>query len=230
MKKQLTQVRAKAFAIAMALAIGTFVLSAEAPVMAQGQSGHAGHSNQTQSGDMPYDLHFIDMMMMHHRQGIEMAKLAEEKAENPRVKAFATRTRAGQEKDIPMLQSMRDRWYKDQPAMEHAGMQGMSHDEMQKKMQEQMNDLRDNSGHGFDHQFVDLMAAHHKEAVTMAKEAIAKAEHTDVRTFARTMMNKQQREIGQLNNLRVVLKKSHNHPPASPRRAARPTRSKHARH
>lgn len=174
MKRRLLEgARAAALITAMVFVAGSLAFTVRAqghtghtgqqPQRGQGQSGQTqtGHTGHMQSGDMPYDLHFIDMTVMHHRHGIEMAKLAEEKAEHPQVKAFATKTRKGQEKDIAELQRMRDRWYEGKPAMEHREMPGMSHDEMQKKMEEHISALKENSGHGFDHQFVDLMAAHH---------------------------------------------------------------------
>ncbi|HEU4597547.1 MAG TPA: hypothetical protein VFS10_20640, partial [Pyrinomonadaceae bacterium] len=54
---------------------------------AQDHTGHAGQAGQQQTGhtghgqmaDMPYDLHYIDMTIMHHEQGVEMARLAQQK-------------------------------------------------------------------------------------------------------------------------------------------------------
>ena len=39
--------------------------------------------------DMPYDLHFIDMMIVHHQEAVEMADLAKTKSTNPKVKGAA---------------------------------------------------------------------------------------------------------------------------------------------
>ena len=64
----------------------TFGVSKNAPVSAQ------------QMQDLPYDLHFIDMMIMHHQEGIEMAQLAETKAQKAGVKAFAKRQRPSNRK------------------------------------------------------------------------------------------------------------------------------------
>ena len=81
-------------------------------------------SNQTavsaqQNQDMPYDLHFIDMMIMHHQEGIEMAQLAQTKAVKANVKAFATNAVAEQQKDIEELQAHRNHWYAGKPIMDH---------------------------------------------------------------------------------------------------------------
>ena len=81
-------------------------------------------------------------------------------------------------------------------------------------MERHLSELRENSGHGFDHQFVDLMAGHHKEGIAMAKEAAVKAEHAEVKSFARNMIAKQEKETGELNQLRTTLKGSHHTQPA----------------
>lgn len=216
MNKKLTAARVLTFAFAFTVLTGATTTAQQSTGgAAQGQSTHSGHHQPPpQSGNVPYDLHFIDMMTMHHQHGIEMARLAEEKGENPRVKAFATKTREDQEKDIAELQGHREHWYKDQPKAEHQMSEGVAgpgkgHEEMQKKMEMHMNDLKANSGHGFDHQFVDLMAHHHKEGIAMAREATLKAEHAEIKTFAKNMIAKQQKETEELNQIRNVLKNSH---------------------
>lgn len=41
-------------------------------------------TNSMPAHDSPPDVEFIDMMTMHHQQGIEMARLAEQKTQLPR--------------------------------------------------------------------------------------------------------------------------------------------------
>ena len=205
MKNHLKQARAKALAVAMTFAVGIFVLTAEVTVRAQ---GHTGHSGQTQSGDMPYDLHFIDMMMMHHQQGIEMAKLAEGKAQDARVKAFATKTAASQEKDIRTLQWHRDNHYAGRPKMDHqqmmAHMQNMpGHKGMKMDMEGDMAKLRAATGREFDRLFLDTMSHHHQMAVEMSKEAATKAEHAEIRELARKGAQMQQQEIAEMNRIKA---------------------------
>ncbi len=49
---------------------------------------------------MPYDLHFIDMMIMHHREGTATARLAERKGSTAALRAFAKKTADDQEKEL----------------------------------------------------------------------------------------------------------------------------------
>lgn len=106
-----------------------------------------------QMSDMPYDLHFIDMTIMHHQDGIEMAQLADSKAVNAKVKAFATKTAAAQQKDIEELQAHRNHWYAGKPPMDRAMMESMMksmHPGMNMDMEETGRKLRATSGAAFD--------------------------------------------------------------------------------
>ena len=158
-----------------------------------------------QMGDMPYDLHFIDMTIMHHQDGIEMAQLAESNAVSAKVKAFATKTAAAQQKDIEELQAHRNHWYAGKPPMDRAMMESMMksmHPGMNMDMEETRRKLRATSGAAFDRLFLDTMIHHHMMAVDMSKDAITKAEHAELTAFARTMVTKQQSEIAEIKRLK----------------------------
>ena len=45
-----------------------------------------------QVADMPYDLHYIDMTIMHRQDGIEMAQIAQKRVVNTKIKAFAAKS------------------------------------------------------------------------------------------------------------------------------------------
>ena len=141
-------------------------------------------SRAQQMGDMPYDLHFIDMMIMHHQEGIEMAQMAETKAQSAKVKAFATKTAADQQKDIDDLQAHRNHWYAGKPPMDHASMQSMMqsmHPGMNMDMEDTRRKLMAANGAAFDRLFLDTMIHHHQMAVDMAKDATTKAEHAEIK-------------------------------------------------
>ena len=146
-------------------------------------SGSGAKIVAQQMSDMPYDLHFIDMMIMHHQEGIEMAELAQTKAQSAKVKAFATKIAADQKKDIDELQSHRKHWYADKPMMDHSTMQSMMqkmHPDMKMNMEDTRRKLRATNGAAFDRLFLDTMIHHHMMAVDMAKEATTKGEHAEI--------------------------------------------------
>ena len=183
---------------------------------------------QTQTGsqmaDMPYDLHFIDMMRMHHRQGIAMARLAEKKGSTPALRVFAKKTADDQEKDLLELKKHRDHWYAGAPEMDHSQMMahmnqmpGMSgHANMKMDMQGDIAKLQAATGKPFDRLFLDLMIPHHQMAIDMSKEAVTKAEQAEIKEMARMGIIKQQKEIAEMKRLKG----------ARPRTAKAQTKSK----
>lgn len=162
-------------------------------------------SRAQQMGDMPYDLHFIDMMIMHHQEGIEMAQMAQTKAQNAKVKAFATKTAADQQKDVEELQAHRNHWYAGKPPMDKAMMESMMqtmHPGMHMDMEDTRRKLLATEGAPFDRLFLDTMIHHHQMAIGMAKEATTKAEHVEIKDFALKAVVKQTNEIAEMNRLK----------------------------
>lgn len=54
----------------------------------------------------------------------------------------------------------------------------------------------------FDEQFIDMMAAHHASAIEMAKMALKRAKHPELKSLARKMIAAQSKEIAQFHKLR----------------------------
>ena len=192
--------------IALTLAAGAMIAVSATPAQAQNQSS-------SQMANMPYELHYIDMMRMHHRQGIGMARVAERKGTTPALRAFAKKTADDQEKELLELKKHRDHWYAGQPEMDHsqmmAQMPGMSgHGNMKMDMQGDLAKLQAATGKQFDRMFLDMMIPHHQMAIDMSKEAVTKAEHAEIKEMARMTVLKQQKEIAEMNRLKGGAKTS----------------------
>lgn len=54
----------------------------------------------------------------------------------------------------------------------------------------------------FDLQFIDMMVPHHEQAVMMSKMAEERAEHPELKTMARKMIDDQSREITEMKSMR----------------------------
>jgi uncharacterized protein (DUF305 family) len=59
----------------------------------------------------PFDRAFIDAMIPHHQSAIEMAKVAYEKSENPRIKKLAENIVGAQQTEIEQMKRWREQWY-----------------------------------------------------------------------------------------------------------------------
>ncbi|MER6944435.1 DUF305 domain-containing protein [Nonomuraea sp. NPDC000554] len=109
------------------------------------------------------DVMFVQMMVQHHRQGIELVKVGEAKATRPELKTLAAAIETTQQDEVEMMLRWLHAW--DQPltaptqAHEHHG--GMPETDRRK-----IAALR-SSGH-FERDFLTLLIAHQGDAVRMA--------------------------------------------------------------
>jgi uncharacterized protein (DUF305 family) len=211
-----TKKRMHMIAITLAVFIG---ISWYAQPIAHGQHTHTDSQNRNHSKGQQsnmqghehshYDLHYIDSMIMHHQGAIEMSKLVESKGDHARVKAFARKVIADQEKDIKELESYRSKYYAGQEKMEGMNMPDMSKDKMTKKMEESIKTLQSSSVHDFDHNFISIMTEHHQDGIKMSKDAVAKAEHAEIKKFAQKVITKQHKDIMEMNQMQKMLKAMH---------------------
>lgn len=143
----------------------------------------------------PYDLQFIDTMTEHHQSAIDMAKMAEMNAQHAEVKSLSRGIVAAQQKEISQMKGWRDQWYAGKPPAMNMEMPGMM--DAMKGMD--MGKMKSMSGNAFDLMFIENMSAHHAGAITMAKEALTKAEHSEIKKLAQQIIAAQQREIDQMS-------------------------------
>src|SRR6266516_3475465 len=61
------------------------------------------------------------------------------------------------------------------------------------------------NGQYSDQRFIDMMVPHHMMAVQMAQVALQKAEHTEIKQLATSIISSQQQEIQALKNLKKHL-------------------------
>jgi uncharacterized protein (DUF305 family) len=140
------------------------------------------------------------MMRHHHADGIKMALVEESRGRRDDVKAFAKKTREGQEKDSAELQAIRDRLFKDHEMAHNAKIAGMTMQAMMKKGQQDMAKL-EKAGASIDAVFLQTMAVHHSGALRMTAEGMKRLQDTELRKIAarmHAMQTKEQAEIRQL--------------------------------
>lgn len=143
----------------------------------------AGHSADT-SGQ-PFDASFIDSMIVHHQGAIAMANQALTAAEHPEIKQLAQAIISAQQSEISQLQAWRTAWYPDLAKTDGMGMDmgAMS--------------VADGST-PFDQRFIEAMIPHHESAISMARDALQKAERQEIKTLAQKIITAQEGEITQM--------------------------------
>jgi uncharacterized protein (DUF305 family) len=125
----------------------------------------------------PADVEFMQGMIIHHAQAVEMTALIESHTENKDVRSLGARISRSQSDEIKFMK----RWLaaRGQPvsgAMTHMNMphDKMSHEHMALMpgmlTPEQMETLRKANGEEFDRLFLTGMVQHHGGALTMVKD------------------------------------------------------------
>ena len=155
------------------------------------------------------DVAFAQMMIPHHREAVEMADLAADRAQSPEVKSLAEQISAAQEPEITQLTGFLEAWGAEVPdddsmaGMDHGGMSGMpSMPAMPGAMSpEQMEQLRNAKGAAFDRMFLTMMIEHHQGAVTTAQREVDQGSNPDAKQLARKIVADQTAEISRMQEL-----------------------------
>jgi uncharacterized protein (DUF305 family) len=178
------------------------------------QPGAPGEDTTTRNPDSPLeepdaaheDVAFLQMMVLHHRQALEMSALAPDRAADPRVRDVAARIDAAQAPEILLMAQWLTEHSLDVPAPGadpadydhaqhgHAGMVGMLSDD-------ELAALRDAEGAAFDRLFLSEMTRHHEGAVAMARYVLGHGADQRVNELATGIVAEQSAEIARLQRL-----------------------------
>ncbi len=209
------------------LATTSSLAAQDAPIVLPGAPGHGSRvideAEATRLSDTRYspaDVKFMQDMIVHHRQAVEMAALVEKRTSNESVRKVAGRIDGSQADEIAFMRGwLEDRGEStgmtDQPGMQHhAGMdhgtmdQAAHHAMMGMATPAQMAALAEAEGAEFDRQFLTLMIRHHQGAIDMVEELHRQpgsAYDPVMFEFTNDIVNDQETEIERMNVLLATL-------------------------
>ena len=158
-------------------------------VGACGSSDDSGHDDA--------DVAFVQQMLPHHEQAVEMADMAERADASADVKALAAQIKAAQGPEIATMKAWLDDW---DVSADHGGHDmGAMGDGMMSDAD--MTELGTLSGTDFDRTWLTMMIQHHEGAVAMARTELADGEDADAKELARRIITAQQSEITTMRGL-----------------------------
>ncbi len=136
---------------------------------AQVLPGAEAAERRTPSPTSPADVEFVEGMIPHHQQALEMAALAPGRAADPQVLAMADRISAAQGPEIAVYEA----WLaaQDEALRGHGGGHAGGHadgDHPGMATPAQLDELGAATGPAFDRLFLQLMIVHHEGALRMA--------------------------------------------------------------
>ncbi len=145
------------------------------------------------------DVKYVQDMIVHHQQALDLALLAPNRASSAKVKSLASRIKDTQGPEIQFMRS----WLQQQEQRipdhhaAHQGMPGMA-------TPEQLEQLKAASGTAFDELFLQLMTAHHEGAITMSEQVLTDGSHIRIEELANDIAVTQLAEIRRMRQLRTA--------------------------
>ncbi|MEV0996698.1 DUF305 domain-containing protein [Nonomuraea sp. NPDC050202] len=145
------------------------------------------------------DVTYVQNMIVHHRQAVDMALLAPNRAASAKLKNLADRIQDVQGPEIQYMST----WLREQEQAvpdhhgRHDGMPGMA-------TPEQLEALKAAQGKEFDRMFLQLMIEHHLGAIEMSKQVLTGGAHIKIEELASDVSVEQAAEIRRMQEMQTA--------------------------
>ena len=170
------------------------VLVALAALLAAGCGGVSDNDASSSAGAVPFDQAFIDAMVPHHHEAIEMAQAAKDRGlATAELDQIADDVIATQQTEIDTMLGWREEWFGSRelgPVLPE--VLGVPEDELgiEHGSADEIADAAD-----VDRTFAAMMIPHHEGAIRMAEAAEERAEHAEIEDLAAAIIEAQAREV-----------------------------------
>ena len=204
----------------LSAALATVALVAAPPASAQDpppaivQPGAPGEPTRTLTAEeaaalgqpvhVDADVRFMQGMIHHHAQALEMTDLLSSQTESEEMRLLGQRIDISQTDEIGMMARWLEARGEDAPRVREEEASPLSDDQLMPGMltERQMAQLAAAMGEPFDRLFLEFMIVHHEGALTMVSELFlvsGAAQEPDIFKFASDVDADQTGEIGRMN-------------------------------
>jgi uncharacterized protein (DUF305 family) len=159
--------------------------------MDMGSRGMMDPSEMVMENGEYSDERFIDAMVPHHQEAIDMAEVALQNAEHPELLQLAENIISTQQAEIEELRSIKEQEFGTSEVPTQ-----MSPEEIEMMGMEDPTELANRRP--FDEAFINAMIPHHQSAIEMAQVAYAQSDNPRIRELASNIVEDQEAEIEQL--------------------------------
>jgi uncharacterized protein (DUF305 family) len=189
------RLRHAAVLVAATMALGACGTAPEAaePVTAVAEVKAEAEHNDT-------DVMYLQMMVAHHQQGLEMVKLAASDAKRPEIRVLAEAVNATQSDELTMMKGWLKSWSKPD-TVDHAPSAHADHGGLPATGPDEIEALREAEGSAFDTAFLNLFVAHQHNAVEMAALEAKKGVNPEAKAFAERVKLSRTDQIQQMLQL-----------------------------
>ncbi|MFI2238263.1 DUF305 domain-containing protein [Streptomyces chrestomyceticus] len=213
-------------ALAGALAAGALALAAcgsddgGGPWTASGSAAASPTASASEAAHNDADVRFMQRMIPHHRQAVEMTEPAGTRAADQEVKSLAAAISKEQTAEIATMRGWLRSWGEPEaaatgsgdpgsPSAEHSphgmdhGQLGRDESDMDGMVSDQdMAALKKAEGAAFDRKFTELMTGHQEGAIQMARTERKLGRDTGAKQLADSVVRSQSAQVAQLKALR----------------------------
>ena len=201
--------------LSLALGASSYASDDAVPIFLPGAPGDAGRRISAEeaidiadTSYSPDDVTFMQDMIPHHHQAVQMATLVDSRTNNEKVREIAGRIDTAQADEIMFMQGwLRDRKEKVPNPEDHHAMHTL-HELAGMASPEDMEILAQLEGVAFDRKFLILMIAHHEGALEMVEHLLDQpgaAYDPVLYEFVNDINEDQEAEIEQMNGMLVGL-------------------------
>ncbi|GAA3817074.1 DUF305 domain-containing protein [Sphaerisporangium flaviroseum] len=182
-------------ALALVTGLSLMALPACAATASPASPARSSVSATPSEGFNAADVMFLQMMIPHQRQGIEMARLATTRAVRGQVKALASAVETTQRDEVHTMTAWLIGWGRPVAADPRAHA---AHGGLHVTSPAEIATLRTMDGDGFERRFLNVMIAHQHNAIDMARTEIGTGLNAQVKSLARRVDQSRSAQIGQM--------------------------------
>lgn len=143
------------------------------------------------------DVMFLQMMLPHHEQGVQIAQLAKDHPARPAVKELAAAIEVTQESEISDMKHWLTDWH--QPTTGTMDPQAhAAHGGMRMTDPDLVGALTKTSGPEFERKFLDVLTGHQHSAVELARTETTDGSNPQAKELANRIVESRTAEIKQL--------------------------------
>jgi uncharacterized protein (DUF305 family) len=146
------------------------------------------------------DVMFLQMLVFHQKQGLEMTSTAIKRAKSPELKTLAEAVQATEKDELELIESWLSGWGKETQVgkaaslhADHGGLPGTGPAEIKS--------LTTVKAAAFDNAFLNLFLAHQHQAIEMAQMEKKDGVNAEAKAFAERVVQSRQGEIQQMLKL-----------------------------
>lgn len=166
---------------------------AQAPVDADTKSASTGDFNDV-------DVMFLQMMIPHHEQGMQMVRLAAKNAGRPEIKDLVSAIELTQADEAKNMTGWLQQWGKPTTVDPNADVH-VNHGGLPATNPEVIAELARSSGAEFESKFLNLFTGHQGAAVEMAQREVKEGASQPVRELADRIVKSRSGQIQQMLTL-----------------------------